>query len=582
MSVGRQAGPWLFSALVSAGVHVGAVAVLVAALPPLEAPAAPIQFVLALLEAPAQVEVEALTANAVVPAVATATEPAAASAQTVAADSQPATRVEAIAASIPQAQPLSAAPTPAAIAATAAIAGHAAIGRPQEQAGRLQPAAGARLPVTTTAAAAGAAGNSTIVPTASSLAPIGVAARAEAQAGSAVTTAAVPAENPASSVIAMETATAAVAAAVAGTASSVTTVQSIAPMAGAMETSMAVPTAPAVAPMSAAARAEGQVGNPQSAADPVLPTAGAAAPVVAGQGLPVARVEMTGAASTVTTALSARPVAGAQVQAPRPTVTPATPVVGVQTLPVVIGAEESGSANVAPAGAGPVTVTAALSASGATLAPLPPDVEPVAGLDAINDYLAGYDGGDCFAVLPSPPDDGAVALTAFAGSPAAAGDFIEALARDFGTLLPVEARAVSAEQCGALTFVRSSALYPGFDLGLALAADTIAAGSPISGEVLHMTGAWLTLVVIDDEGRVSNLDAYVQPEGEAIRFEAPVVPTGEAAGRTQLLLAVATAEQLATNPQDGEPAEAFLSALETELRMRGIRAELAVRAFTVR
>lgn len=267
---------------------------------------------------------------------------------------------------------------------------------------------------------------------------------------------------------------------------------------------------------------------------------------------------------------------------PVPTAAAGVPAVaGPQPVPTVVGVQAPGNTGTAPTGAASVAVTAALSTSGATLAPLSPDIETVAGLDALDDYLAGYDGGDCFVVLPGRPDEGAVALTAFAGSPAAAGAFAQALARDFGALLPVEARTVSQGQCGALSFVRSSALYPGFDLGLALDADAIAVGAPLSGEVLRMTGAWLTLLVIDDEGRVSNLDAYVRAEDGAIRFEAPVVPTGEAAGKTQLLLAVATAEELAVNPQDGDSAQAALAALEAELRTRGMAAELAVGAFTV-
>ncbi|GLQ58025.1 hypothetical protein [Devosia nitrariae] len=589
MSDARQAGAWLFSALVSAGVHVGAVAVLIAVLPPIETPSAPTQFVLASLEAPAQVEVEALTANAVAPAVAMATEPAIAGAQAIAPDRLQATRVEAAAASIPQVQALPATPATVSTAATVAVTGQAAITEPQEQAGRLEPAAGAPLPVTTTAAA-GATDNSAIVTTAS-LASMSATARAEAQAGhpQPAASAALPTASATGPLIAAQTLTATVTADVAEVASGVTmTAPVTAAVAGATGTSATVPIASAIAPMGATARTEAQAGSPQPVTGTALPITSAAGPLVVTEtATATVTANVAGIAPTVSIAPAIAPVVGAQAPRLPAAVAAAVPAGvgspadgGVQPVPI-LSTQAIGNGSIAPTGAAQVAVTAALSASGVTLTPLSPDIEAVAGLDALDDYLAGYDGGDCFAVLPERPGDGIVALTAFAGTRAAAGAFLEALARDIGAPLPVEAKTVSAGQCGALRFVRSSTLYPGFDLALALDADAIAVGAPLSGEVLRMTGAWLTLVVIDDEGRVSSLDPYVRLEGEAIRFEAPVVPTGEAAGKTQLLLAVATAEKLVTEPQEGDSAESFLAAVENELSERGIAVELAVSTFTV-
>lgn len=588
MSAARQAGPWLFSAFVSGGVHVGAVAVLLAALPPLEAPASPTQFVLASLEAPPQIEVEAVTANVVAPAVAIATEPAAARAQAIAPESLQPTRVEGVAGLTPQTQTLSATPAVGVTAAAVAIAGQTAITTPQARAERLQPAADTPVPVTTTAAAEGAMGASTIVPTTSALAAMAVAPAAEAQIARPATGTVVP------TVVAIDgqagiTAPVSQAVSLQPAIGASLPVATQAAAAGATGTSISVQTGSALAPMGSTATAEALAGSPITGT--AVPTNGAASQVVTKATVTAAvPPDAAAAMTTVPTVQSIASVPGAQAQ--RPAAAVAAPVeagsvgvpatTGAQAVPIVVGAQAAGSGSLAPAGAGPVAVTAALSTSGTTLAPLPPDTEVIAGLDTLDDYLARYDGGDCFAVLPERPDDGTVALTAFAGSPAAAGAFLEALARDFGALVPVEARPVSAEQCGALAFVRSNALYPGFDLGLALDADAIAVGAPLTGEVLRMTGTWLTLAVIDDEGRVSSLEPYLQLDDGAIRFEAPVVPTGQAAGRTQLLLAIATAEQLVAEPHDGDSAEAFLAALEAELSERGIAAELAVSAFTVR
>ncbi|MCT7374130.1 hypothetical protein [Chelativorans salis] len=199
--------------------------------------------------------------------------------------------------------------------------------------------------------------------------------------------------------------------------------------------------------------------------------------------------------------------------------------------------------------------------------PLPPArVQEVDPYTQVLEYLAGYDADNCFLALPSRGKGGRVTIDGFALKPAEVSRFTAELASLTGVDVEPSGHSVSPDQCRALSFARGLAAYPTPGLSIRLEAQSIRSGTYLSGQVGNLRRGMLYLIVIDDEGKVQEIDQLFQGAAGEIGFEAPMTLTRGPVETVQLLLAVASDVPLTTfASHEGETAETYFAALAEEI-----------------
>lgn len=206
--------------------------------------------------------------------------------------------------------------------------------------------------------------------------------------------------------------------------------------------------------------------------------------------------------------------------------------------------------------------------------PPEPEITPAAELAS---FLAGFDGGDCFAAQVEGTED-APTLAAFATDFADSVALQFALTQNFEEPVSVAGYRAEAAQCGALAFVTHLQRTAATITAIALDAERIEDGGTVAGTIAAPAGAALHLFIVDDEGKVTDATEYLI---SADRFAAPVRLTGEdAAGKLQLVLALAAPHTLDL-PASGQPASTYFPALAKSLGPLGGQQAIAIAAFAI-
>ena len=203
---------------------------------------------------------------------------------------------------------------------------------------------------------------------------------------------------------------------------------------------------------------------------------------------------------------------------------------------------------------------------------------------SVVDYLVGYEGGNCFVAFPELNSKGELRISAFAADTAIGSDLGARLSSTVGFDVPVATSAISEPQCSALRFTQlvgdARARRP---IRIVLDRTDVANGEPLSGRILGGSGEPIHLLIVDDEGAVQNVDRYVRQGENGITFDPPVFLTGGAVATVQLLVAVASREELDTIVRlKKTEADGFFSMLTSEMRNMQLMATIAVAAFNVR
>ena len=134
----------------------------------------------------------------------------------------------------------------------------------------------------------------------------------------------------------------------------------------------------------------------------------------------------------------------------------------------------------------------------------------------------------CLVALPRR--DGAGLMETFARSALTPED---AAVRQTRTL-------VDPRQCPALGFIRNNRDYPATGIGLRLDTPEVASGGRLTGVLRGVAGRYVTLLLIDDNGVVQDLQRFLAFSGNLTRFDVPVTRAGPSRDTSQLLLAIAT------------------------------------------
>lgn len=200
---------------------------------------------------------------------------------------------------------------------------------------------------------------------------------------------------------------------------------------------------------------------------------------------------------------------------------------------------------------------------------------------AITRFVRGYDGGGCFAALPGGPTASEASLSGFSRDETALGQFNEALGRSTGAR--AAGRQVSQAQCSALAFARSQAAYPDFAVRLAVSPDRIPSGGTIRGIVSGTADQPVTLLILDDEGRIQDASFLLSGSEDGTRsFETPLSLTGDPVPTVQLFVVLAGGDGIAAlRPPVPVEARRYFQEIARRADERGISIDVAIAAFTV-
>jgi hypothetical protein len=196
---------------------------------------------------------------------------------------------------------------------------------------------------------------------------------------------------------------------------------------------------------------------------------------------------------------------------------------------------------IAPTVAAPEAVAAVQSV------PAPPATQdpevtegPPSAVDEFILRIRGQLALPCLVATPRRDAAGEISLDFMAANEADILTFSKDLLTGVATPPPARNVLVDPRQCAALNFVREGARYPTFPLAIAVQTDAVTSGDRLVGALQGAQGRYVSMIVIDDNGVVQDLSAYLSFSGDTVSFDVPMSRFGPARDTQQLLLAMAT------------------------------------------
>ncbi|GJD62370.1 serine/threonine-protein kinase [Methylobacterium frigidaeris] len=176
---------------------------------------------------------------------------------------------------------------------------------------------------------------------------------------------------------------------------------------------------------------------------------------------------------------------------------------------------------------------------------LPRTVTATANADQVERFVRNYEGGDCFfatAVSVHPPN---VVVDAFGALSQPFMAFDAAFQRDLGVDPQITLHQVMEAQCPLVDFLaRQFPLRDARAASLTITSDLLRNGQELSGVVEAGSDRSIELLLISDDGRVSNLGRSLRRSGDSARFSVKV--EGNGTPKPQLLLALTSQKPLSS------------------------------------
>ncbi|KMO38108.1 serine/threonine-protein kinase [Methylobacterium aquaticum] len=168
-----------------------------------------------------------------------------------------------------------------------------------------------------------------------------------------------------------------------------------------------------------------------------------------------------------------------------------------------------------------------------------------ANADEVERFVRNYEGGECFfatAVSVQPPN---VTVEAFGASTQPFMAFDTAFQRRLGIDPQITLHQVMDAQCPLVDFLaRQFPLRDARAASLTITSDQLRNGQELSGVVEAATDRSIELLLVSDDGRVSNLGRSMRRTGDAARFTLKV--EGSGSPKPQLLLALTSQKPLSS------------------------------------
>jgi hypothetical protein len=186
----------------------------------------------------------------------------------------------------------------------------------------------------------------------------------------------------------------------------------------------------------------------------------------------------------------------------------------------------------------------------------------------------------CLLALPRRDGTDGVGLALIASSDAAMARFSDTVLTEADTDIRQTRVLIDERQCAALNYVRLNRDYPATQLGLRLDAAEVPSGGNLTGVLRGTAGRYVTLMLIDNNGVVQDLQRFMSFSGNFARFDVPVTRPGAPRDTKQVLLAIATRRpSTEIRGRAGQLAKDVFSGLSGEIASQ---AALAVTTFDVR
>ena len=172
----------------------------------------------------------------------------------------------------------------------------------------------------------------------------------------------------------------------------------------------------------------------------------------------------------------------------------------------------------------------------------------------------------CLVAMPQQGSDGAPELVMLAADEPSITAFAADVLAGINPRPSQRGVLIDPRQCAAATFVRENTSYPAFRLSLGVVTDRLPSGEELTGAVGRAAGAYVTLLLVDDNGVVQDVGSYLTFAAGDARFSIPMRRDGTARDTSQMLIALATDSRPRTlDAQNGQLAEDFFPALKAEI-----------------
>ena len=185
-----------------------------------------------------------------------------------------------------------------------------------------------------------------------------------------------------------------------------------------------------------------------------------------------------------------------------------------------------------------------ITVAGAPLATVASTSMTPAPVDKASAFIAGFNGGPCFLVRPSPGANDPRVLQGVGAELAPFERFDAAYKRDVGDEAQLSLRLIAAAQCPALDMMRQGAASGAAATQIELTNYGVGRGKPLAGTVSHLAGRRLVLLLVDNEGIAHRLEAKALPGGDSATFSVPLVADTSSIGPLQIVLAIASTKPI--------------------------------------
>ncbi|MFK7836781.1 MAG: serine/threonine protein kinase [Sulfitobacter sp.] len=186
----------------------------------------------------------------------------------------------------------------------------------------------------------------------------------------------------------------------------------------------------------------------------------------------------------------------------------------------------------------------------------------------------------CLIALPRRDGESGVGLAMVASNDRTMANFSDAVLTAEDEDIRQTRVLVDERQCSALNFVRQNIDYPATRLGVRLDSTEVPSGGRLTGVLRGTAGRYVTLLLIDNNGVVQDLQRFMSFSGNFARFDVPVTRAGQPRDTKQVLLAIATRRPAPVlRNRAGRLAQDVFAGLEGEVATQGA---LAVTTFDVR
>jgi serine/threonine-protein kinase len=150
--------------------------------------------------------------------------------------------------------------------------------------------------------------------------------------------------------------------------------------------------------------------------------------------------------------------------------------------------------------------------------PRPSVPGPLPSRERIIDFVNTYDGGDCFFILPETIEDGKATLEGLGSSVAPFDVFDYEFRRQLEFEPFVGVHQVTPEQCPAVSFLSRTKNQRGTAPRLNINTAGLREGDALTGSVAELGDRHVELLLVSDDGYVSNVTEYLKLSGNTMTF----------------------------------------------------------------